>query len=519
MAAQTTKSVDEQIKFISAVENGNIERLKPFLKLGFDVNDQQAYGFDQGVTPLMIAAGHGNAAMVNFLLERGATVNFFDQRDMETALFKAVRSADNTGTTDKFKIDYPRTIQLLLKAGANPDLPNRNQGSPLFFARKAWVVKALLTGGANPNPVVKDQPLIEHAGDIEILKLLLAAGANPNVVNIWGDTALYKASIKGSMASTGLLLKKMDRDVAMRLNNQGFTALYYAAIGRTASNADIVKLLLEFGFRPDAASLGASIATGQLTAARLQLAADPQLKLPDAAVINTSLKDVESKIYAYLLADQPAMAKAVYAAAETNACGRETPLMSAVNAGNIEAVRALIALGVNVNFQTPQAVSSYKVPPHPMSSSGHSGIAYMLPPPCDGELKIDAASAAADSQSVSIEPNVIKLQIDSWHDKLGKLGKGRGVTARDAALSIAVQREDIEIARVLIAAGADPRLESHYSPDRLAQSKHQSKHQSEQAETDLPINDHGKPARTAQTTLMDRFKGKPPLIWKKLLGM
>ena len=72
-------------------------------------------GDDNGDTPLIIAAGIGFEEAAAFMLAKGAKVDALNRRG-ETALAIAVRQR------------HPRMVELLLKAGANPDKPDRVSG-------------------------------------------------------------------------------------------------------------------------------------------------------------------------------------------------------------------------------------------------------------------------------------------------------------------------------------------------------------------------------------------------------
>lgn len=416
-----------QMEFIHAIENGRIAEVQALLTRGFNVNEAQAYGFSEGDSPLMVAAGQGNAQMVALLLRHGARVNYRSPRDQETALFRAVKMAGNKGITDRYTIDFPTALALLLKAGANPDLPDHNGQLPLYFARHAWTIKALLDGGANPNARTDRPPLLEHAGNAERLTLLLKAGADPNVRDVQGQSALDVAAGQGDVAAVRALLAAMRPDAIRARDKEGRTALHSAA---WSGHPEIVTLLLTHGLPPTTAALAVSVERGHLQAARLQRQAlgDPPWPQP------ASQASAELRVYTLILQEQPAAALAAYQAFEREACGGRTPLMAAVDAGNVEAVRALLALGVDVNYQTPAPVRTRQLPPHPMSSSGHPRTVHELPPPCDAS----SVGAAASS---------------------GWVGSRSG-----PALLSAVQRDDLAVARLLLAAGADPALKDNVPP-------------------------------------------------------
>ncbi len=81
-------------------------------------------GDPKGDTPLMIAAGIGFEEAAAAMLGRGARVDAVN-RHGETALTRAVQSKQ------------ARMVELLLRAGANPDKPDHVTGySPRDFARR-----------------------------------------------------------------------------------------------------------------------------------------------------------------------------------------------------------------------------------------------------------------------------------------------------------------------------------------------------------------------------------------------
>lgn len=81
-------------------------------------------GDDNGDTPLTIAAGIGFEEAAAYMLAKGARVDSINRRG-ETALAIAVQQR------------HPRMVELLLKAGANPDKPDRVSGyTPRDYAKR-----------------------------------------------------------------------------------------------------------------------------------------------------------------------------------------------------------------------------------------------------------------------------------------------------------------------------------------------------------------------------------------------
>ena len=138
------------------------------------------------------AASKGNTAEVGRLLKRGADVNA-QQADGATALQWAAYRGD------------AKLAELLLKAGAKPDLANRDGATPLWLAAArgdAAVIQALLKGGADAN---EQLPLGRHplmlaarSGNVDAVHALLEHGADVNASETErGTTALMQAGDQG----------------------------------------------------------------------------------------------------------------------------------------------------------------------------------------------------------------------------------------------------------------------------------------------------------------------------------
>ncbi len=177
-----------------------------------------------GTTPLMFAAGAGNAEALRLLLDRGAAVNAVDVTNGQTALMFAAaqgrteavrlllsRKADANAATKvspivsmgeryKQKTGGKGTREITSEGGRSDINAMGGMTALLFAAREGHdsVVKALVEGGADINTVsgADDLSAMTTAiinGRLDIAKYLLDQGANPNLHAKTGVGALWAA--------------------------------------------------------------------------------------------------------------------------------------------------------------------------------------------------------------------------------------------------------------------------------------------------------------------------------------
>jgi hypothetical protein len=182
----------------SAIEKGKIGIVRALLESGvrighYDKND---------ITPLFQASSDGNAPIVKALIEAGAKVDelneyyLFDDNDLmlaeNDANYEFSESSTDLSTAlyiacANDKIDV---VKLLLKAGANPDIPNSKGTTPLSISTQhgnIFIIKSLLAANADVNKADMDSrtPLYYARKNLEqfglhfplIIKMLVDAGA------------------------------------------------------------------------------------------------------------------------------------------------------------------------------------------------------------------------------------------------------------------------------------------------------------------------------------------------------
>jgi uncharacterized protein len=210
-----------------AARAGDVESSRVLLKAGADVNEsvQVKNGIPGSVaTPLLMASASGHEALSIFFLENGANPNAWDGG--AAPLHYAVME----GTSYLHpRSNMPELVKVLLAHGANPNVrfmrsnvaargyDTTNTGgrgaTPFLMAAAApnpTMMRILLQGGADPQlpnsqnvtplmaaaGVVRSEAFTERQQNdaVEAIKMLLALGADINAADAKGRTALHGAT-------------------------------------------------------------------------------------------------------------------------------------------------------------------------------------------------------------------------------------------------------------------------------------------------------------------------------------
>lgn len=264
---------------------------------------------------LQQAAQHGQEAVVDFLLAKGANVKYTMNRPYEMCGVTAVQMAVAGG--------HLAVTRRLIEAGANVNESCREADSPLQAAVRG--------------------------GDTAMLELLLAAGAVVDVEGFYGEgyhskTALSVAAETSNPDLVARLLSIMPLDDARQAAP---LALRKAAENH---NADIARQLLQL--HPDVNAVLGHItllqwaaASGSLEIAEMLLAegADANLN-PSEGLQQTALQSSSER------GDLAAVKLLLDAGAETNVTGSTAPpLLLAVRGGHVEVFEHLLAAGADLH--------------------------------------------------------------------------------------------------------------------------------------------------------------------------
>ena len=261
-----------EMAIIIVAKTNNTELMECLLKHKADVN---AWSYHKG-TPLMIAASMHNEIMFKVLLNAGADVNILDRAE-NTVLMHLIegnrqdlaRILLQTGKCklDVFNIcgktalhyavhlDDTTMVQMLLEAGANPEILGQIYESPLMYAKSKEVVDVLLEAGCDPKHTDGNgTPWLHYAiihRNAEVANTLIHAGADVNLVfDDNGKTPLFFALIY-CLPSTVEALVSHGADIAAR-DHQNRGAVYFVAPFR---DPDTCQYLITNGADPNVTAL------------------------------------------------------------------------------------------------------------------------------------------------------------------------------------------------------------------------------------------------------------------------
>src|SRR5687767_3099540 len=287
---------------------------------------------------------HDNAAVLS-LLKKKADVNA-PQSDGATALHWAAYLEDADAAA------------LLIRAGANVKAPNNYGITPLALAAangNAAVIAHLLKAGADPNDAVRSHEtalmLAARTGKVDAAKALMAAGADVNAKEAWnGQTALMWAAAAGHAPMVQALI---DGGADIRAqSNAGTTPLVFAV---RKGNMETVRTLLAAGAdvnekRPDLATpLLVAIINGHedLVDLLLEKGADPNAEggSTDLSVQGSKARPIKITLKTPSYRDQLREVGTEGGNGANNSWGR--PLQAAIHVANWHVSDEFIAVNVD----------------------------------------------------------------------------------------------------------------------------------------------------------------------------
>lgn len=477
-----------QREFFDAAVTGDSATVQRYIDDGGDVNS-----IDYDSSALMLAAQCGRTRVVEQLLKAGADPNLQDFCG-NNALFHSLiyQYHDNWAyiRAGYFQPEFKanRIWKMLLDAGADPAPPGANGLSALFLAAVPGdpeQVAALLAAGAyDGHNIFDDDTALSATGNGQVAIMLLMK-KTPDIPTL--DILLIAAVCGGDAEAVNMLLEfGANPDAADGDDCDGMTALMHAA---RRSRPDIVKLLLDAGADPNSTVRNGKTALGHaIEGAKIAGLKDTTLNdevialLLDAGTVQQLYSDSyreHSELILALYYDRADAAEIlINHGPDPEALG--PALMSAAGSTSESMPILLLNAGADPNYQDEDG----ETPLFVAASLAHpTNVRILLDAGADPTLRDKKGRTALDVAGQYVEddpsnPEVVSLlqnadprpprkgaspaylaTMQRWIDSGGEID---APWYHDPFLVLAVKRDDLDFAKMLLKSGANPDGEYHY---------------------------------------------------------
>jgi ankyrin repeat protein len=321
-----------------------------------------------------------------------------------------------------------------------------------------------------------------RADDLELADLLIAAGANVSAASREGVTALQLAAINGSAPMLQKLLKA-GADPNAPLDQFGDTALMMAS--RTGK-PDALRVLLETGAKVNVAETWGGT-TPLMWAAAEHHAAAVKVLLDAGADVNARTKFVGAANGRGFEGRSP-KADSPEQKPEDFASGWLTPLMFAAREGDLESARLMVAAHADVNATAADGKNALSLA---IFNGNYEVASYLIDAKADvnnaDTQRFTALFWAVDRRNMETAPNfpwvvtadplpLIKKLLDAGanpnalvqNTPRARMREGSPRIVFATPLMRAAFAGDLELTRLLLSYGADPKIVSNDGETMLA---------------------------------------------------
>ena len=359
------------------------------------------------------------------------------------------------------------------------------------------LVKKLLDAGVSPNSIAGDYgthvlQVAAYAGRKEIVEILLQAGADVNLKSDHLRTALMEAALGGHASIVNRLLQaKADPNAE---NEDGETAIIFAAFQPHLESIDVIKALAAAGADLNHQTKSGSFWIGA-TALVHAVVANNEKAVKALIALGSNLgirtKNGETALAVAIRLGNSNLAEYLKMADPEMKGMAEAELLRTADAGNLIRVRELVAGGADVNAQDPHGTSLMKASAHGFIEIVRflleKGADHRIRTKVESTFEMDATGNGVLIQSggktalhfavESGQPVVVQELIKAAADVNQKTQELRipvkakkgflEAAARSAqektslgkagrtSLHMAIERGDIEIVKILVAAGSN----------------------------------------------------------------
>ena len=350
-----------------------------------------------------------------------------------------------------------QTMESLLSAGFNPNLPLRGGVTPIFIALQLpnpGALELLLAWHADPNAPVSSAQFSEtplqyavRTGNVRMASILIAAGAQVNTKGLQGRTALHVAGAGGHLDMIRLLVEK-GADVNAR-DAEGASPLDDAV---WRGSLDTVAILLAHGShlneadtQTGATPVNEAAYRGNTALVRYLLQFHPDLEIPDRRgfrPLDNAIRAGKEDAGLLLFDAEPKERQTPQFLGKTmdDAIRKDESLM----------VDALLRHGVSANGVLPSGYT-------PLDAAAFGGavkaVGILLNNSADPNLNGPGGTTPLEDAALKGFDSIATLLLD--HGALvNHLNSGSGTTALYAAASFG----KAEVVKVLLNRGANPSL-------------------------------------------------------------